>query len=82
MAIGAEIRVYVDGTQQLQTVFCGEQLCAQNSQHKIFGIGMAEIVDSIFVKFPSGLIAKRYAVPANQAITIFEEIIYLRRIFL
>jgi len=74
MAIGAEIRVYVDGTQQLQTVFCGEQLCAQNSQHKIFGIGMAEIVDSIFVKFPSGLIAKRYAVPTNQAITIFEEL--------
>jgi hypothetical protein len=74
MAIGAEIRVFVNGTQQLQTVFCGEQLCAQNSQHKIFGTGMSEIVDSIFVKFPSGLIAKRYAVPANQSITILEEL--------
>ena len=65
MAIGAEIRVFVEGIQQLQTVFCGEQLCAQNSQHKIFGAGSAEIIDSIFVKFPSGLIAKRYAIPVN-----------------
>jgi len=73
MAIGAEIRVFVEGIQQLQTVFCGEQLCAQNSQHKIFGAGSAEIIDSIFVKFPSGLIAKRYAIPVNQSITILEE---------
>jgi hypothetical protein len=73
MAIGAEIRVFVEGIQQLQTVFCGEQLCAQNSQHKIFGAGSAEIIDSIFVKFPSGLIAKRYAIPVNQSIIIQEE---------
>ena len=73
MAIGSEIRLYAGGIQQLQTVFCGEQLCAQNSQHKIFGIGQNLIVDSIWVSFPSGLIAKRYDVPANQSITIYEE---------
>ena len=73
MAIGAEIRLYAGGTQQLQTVFCGEQLCAQNSQHKIFGVGLNLIIDSIWITFPSGLIAKRYQIPANQSITIYEE---------
>ena len=58
MAIGSEIRVFTGDTQQLQTVFCGEQLFAQNSQHKIFGVGNHEIIDSIHVHFPSGLTAK------------------------
>ena len=74
MAIGSEIRLFTNGTQQLQTVFCGEQLFAQNSQHKIFGLGNNEIIDSIHVNFPSGLVAKRYQVPANQSINIYEEI--------
>ena len=74
MAIGSEIRLFTNGTQQMQTVFCGEQLFAQNSQHKIFGVGNHEIIDSIHVYFPSGLIAKRYQVPANQSINIYEEI--------
>tara|TARA_B100001287_G_scaffold214719_1_gene183587 strand:+ start:4076 stop:6499 length:2424 start_codon:yes stop_codon:yes gene_type:complete len=74
MAIGAEIRLFTDGTQQLQTVFCGEQLFAQNSQHKIFGVGDNEIIDSIHVHFPSGLVARRYQVPVNQSINIYEEI--------
>lgn len=74
MAIGSEIRLFTNGTQQLQTVFCGEQLFAQNSQHKIFGIGSNQIIDSIHVYFPSGLIARRYQVPANQSINIYEEI--------
>ena len=74
MAIGSEIRLFTNGTQQLQTVFCGEQLFAQNSQHKIFGLGNNEIIDSIHVNFPSGLVAKRYQVLANQSINIYEEI--------
>ncbi len=74
MAIGSEIRLFTNGIQQLQTVFCGEQLFAQNSQHKIFGVGNNEIVDSIHVYFPSGLIAKRYQIPVNQSINIYEEL--------
>ncbi len=74
MAIGSEIRLFTNGIQQLQTVFCGEQLFAQNSQHKIFGLGNHEIIDSIYVYFPSGLIAKRYEIPANQSINIYEEV--------
>ena len=74
MAIGAEIRLFTNGIQQLQTVFCGEQLFAQNSQHKIFGVGNNQMIDSIHVYFPSGLTAKRYQIPVNQSINIYEEI--------
>ena len=73
MAIGAQIRVHTGGITQLQTVFCGENLFAQNSQHKIFGVDSNSIIDSISVLFPSGIVAKRFNVPVNQVITIYEE---------
>jgi hypothetical protein len=73
MAIGAQIRVSAGGITQLQTVFCGENLFAQNSQHKIFGIDSNSIIDSITILFPSGIIAKRFNVTVNQVITIYEE---------
>lgn len=73
MAIGSQIRVSAGGITQLQTVFCGENLFAQNSQHKIFGVDSNSIIDSISILFPSGIVAKRFNVPVNQVITIYEE---------
>lgn len=73
MAIGSQIRVSAGGITQLQTVFCGENLFAQNSQHKIFGVDSNSIIDSIAILFPSGIVAKRFNVPVNQVITIYEE---------
>ncbi|MDC1266355.1 CRTAC1 family protein [Crocinitomicaceae bacterium] len=73
MAIGSQIQVSAGGVTQLQTVFCGENLFAQNSQHKIFGIDSNSIIDSITILFPSGIIAKRFNVTVNQVITIYEE---------
>ncbi len=73
MAIGSQIRVSAGGINQLQTVFCGENLFAQNSQHKIFGLDTNSIIDSISILFPSGIIAKRYNIAVNQSIHIYEE---------
>lgn len=73
MAIGSQIRVSAGGINQLQTVFCGENLFAQNSQHKIFGLDTNSIIDSISIVFPSGIVARRYNVNVNQSITIYEE---------
>ena len=73
MAIGAQIRIHANGVNQLQTVFCGENLFAQSSQHKIFGVGTSAVIDSISILFPSGITAKRYNVPVNQSIIIYEE---------
>lgn len=71
-AIGSEIEVFANGEHQTQTVFCGSGICAQNSQHKIFGIGAASVIDSVVVTFPSGQIRKLYNLPANQSIDIYE----------
>ena len=73
MAIGAQIRIHVNGVNQLQTVFCGENLFAQSSQHKIFGVDTSTVIDSISILFPSGILAKRYNIPVNQSIIIYEE---------
>lgn len=73
MAIGSTIKVYANNTCQTQMLFCGSGLCAQNSQHKIFGIGNATIVDSVVVTFPNGNVAKRFNLPADSEHVILEK---------
>lgn len=73
-AIGSIIEVYANGQHQTQQVFCGEGICAQNSQHKIFGAGNATIIDSIIVTFPSGIVMTEYNLSVNQSIVIREKV--------
>jgi hypothetical protein len=70
--IGAEVKVYAGGIQQMQTQFCGEILCSQNSQYLIFGIGQNTLIDSIVTSFPSGIVNKLYDVSPNQTLQIVE----------
>lgn len=72
-AIGATIEVYANGQHQTQMVFCGSGMCAQNSQHKIFGVGSANIVDSVIVSFPSGIVSKKENLSVNQQYTFIEQ---------
>lgn len=73
LGIGSLIKVYANNTCQTQTVFCGSGLHAQNSQHKIFGIGSDTEVDSVIVTFPNGNIARRFNLPANNTYEIIEQ---------
>ncbi len=75
LAIGSLIKVYANNTCQTQTVFCGSGLCGQNSQHKIFGVGDASVVDSVIVTFPSGIKVKKENLPINQDYLISEQTI-------
>lgn len=70
--IGAEVKVYAGGIQQMQTLFSGEMLCSQNSQHLIFGIGNNSLIDSIVTYFPSGIVNKLVNVTPNQSLQIQE----------
>ena len=74
-AIGSTIEVYANGYHQTQTVFCGSGMCAQNSQHKIFGLGSALSADSVIVTFPMGIVAKKYNLLANSSYVIKEQIV-------
>lgn len=66
MAIGSWIKVFINGNQYTQYTMCGENYISQNSQHHIFGLADAEVVDSVWVEYNRGHIDKYYNLTANQ----------------
>ncbi len=53
-AIGAEVRVFWNGQEQLQEVSGGSGFCAQNQRRLHFGLGRATAVDRVEIRWPSG----------------------------
>ena len=53
-AIGAGVRVYWNGQQQLQEVSGGSGFCSQNDRRLHFGLGKATAVDHVEIRWPSG----------------------------
>ncbi len=72
MAIGSWITVYANGRQYVHYTRCGENYCGQNSQHHIFGLANASIVDAIEIEFPSGHVDTYYNLDVNQHYTFVE----------
>ncbi len=66
MAIGTLIKVYANNQVYSKYTVCGENYMGQNSQHNIFGLGQATIIDSVHVKYLSGIIDKYYNLAVNQ----------------
>jgi len=55
-AIGAEIRLYRNGRQQLQTVTAGAGFAAQSQRRRHFGLGNAKAVERVEIQWPSGTV--------------------------
>jgi hypothetical protein len=53
-AIGAQVKVFWNGKQQLQTVMGGSGFCAQNDRRLHFGLGKNPRVEKVEVHWPSG----------------------------
>ena len=53
-AIGASVRVYWNGQQQVQEVSGGSGFCAQNQRRLHFGLGRATGIDRVEIRWPSG----------------------------
>jgi len=53
-AIGAQVRVFWNGQQQVQEVTGGSGFCAQNSRRLHFGLGKNGNVDRVEIRWPSG----------------------------
>jgi hypothetical protein len=53
-AIGAEVRLFRDGRQQLQQVDGGSGFAAQRDRRVHFGLGEDARVDSVLIRWPSG----------------------------
>jgi hypothetical protein len=66
MGIGAWIYVYTNSNSYSHYTRCGENFVSQSSQNYIFGLGDEDIVDSIIIYYPSGIVDKYYDLFANQ----------------
>ncbi|HWP43557.1 MAG TPA: ASPIC/UnbV domain-containing protein, partial [Blastocatellia bacterium] len=53
-AIGAQVRVFWNGAEQLQEVSGGSGFCAQNQRRLHFGLGKASQVEKVVIRWPSG----------------------------
>ncbi len=53
-AIGAEVRVYWEGRQQLQVVTAGTGFASQSQRRRHFGLGAAKAVERVEIRWPSG----------------------------
>ena len=55
-AIGAEVRLFWDGHQQVQQVSGGSGFCAQNQRRLHFGVGKNPRIEKAEIRWPSGKI--------------------------
>lgn len=53
-AIGAQVRVYWQGQEQVQEVSGGSGFCAQNQRRLHFGLGSTKAVSRVEIRWPSG----------------------------
>ena len=53
-AIGAQVRVYWNGQEQVQEVSGGSGFCAQNQRPLHFGLGRGARVERVEIRWPSG----------------------------
>ena len=72
MGIGSWIEIMADNKKQYRYTLCGEGYVSQNSSAEFFGVGDAETIDYVKVKWLSGLEDIIYNVSPNQLLTITE----------
>lgn len=71
-AIGSYISVFANNQVYTKYTVCGENYLGQNSQHHLFGVGLANVIDSVHVEYPSGIVDRYYSLAVNNSY-IFQE---------
>ncbi|NQX91937.1 MAG: VCBS repeat-containing protein, partial [Flavobacteriales bacterium] len=71
-AIGSLIYVYSGNLRQQRLTHCGEGYLSQNSDKEFFGLGDREVIDSLVITWPNGLIERWTDLDVNQTITFIE----------
>lgn len=70
--IGSWIEIYFNGQKIIRYTHCGEGYLAQNSSTIHIGLGETIMIDSIKVKWLSGIVDQFYEVPSDQVLFIEE----------
>ena len=71
-AFGTKVKLYTSDFILSRTKFSTEGYISQNSSNLFFGISDNNIIDSVEVFWPSGIIDKLYNLNPNQLLTIHE----------
>lgn len=70
--VGVRLWCWTEGEVMMRMTFCGENYLGQNSRWQIFGLGAHAVVDSLVVKYPSGIEDRYYNIPAATILTLVE----------
>jgi hypothetical protein len=73
-AIGAEVRLFWDGQQQVQQVSGGSGFCAQNQRRLHFGLGKTPRLEKAEIRWPSGKLETIDALVPGQRYKIKEPV--------
>ncbi len=71
-AIGAEVNIAWNGEQQSQQVSGGNGFASQNDRRLHFGLGTAEAVESITIRWPSGKLQSLHGLKADRLYPVQE----------
>ena len=71
--VGAQVRLTVNDQTQLREVICGSSYLSQSSLELEFGLGKAEEVDRIEIRWPSGIRQILTEINVNQHLQIIEK---------
>lgn len=69
-AVGARIEVTTGGVTQMREVRAGSNYVSQNPTRAHFGLGTAELVDSVRIRWPDGEETTLFNVAANQLLIV------------
>jgi hypothetical protein len=70
--IGARIRIVSGGLSQIREISGGSGYMSQNSLVAEFGVGPEVVIDTVEVRWPSGVLQTLTGVPGDQLLTITE----------
>jgi len=71
--IGARVEIHGEWGVQIREIRSGESYGIMNSLNAYFGIGQAETIDQVVIKWPSGIVDTYENVSPNQMITVVED---------
>ena len=75
MALGAKVTAYTENQTQLREIRCGSNYTSQDPMNAHFGLGSADIIDSLIVKWQDGSVQSYYDVDVNQKLDITKLIV-------
>jgi len=70
MALGAKITIYTGDHTQLREIRCGSNYTSQDPMNAHFGLGTAQVVDSLSIRWQDGSLQTYYDVEVNQHMQI------------